>query len=156
MGSSVYRKRIDVHIVADTFIYSRLKETAMMSTDTQIKSENGEGYVTDEHVLVSLLGDHPKTKILAVFLGNADMDFNVTEIADYADLKRDTVYKYLDTLRGWGLVEETRQVGNSHMYSLDTDSDAAQALAETEWRLVEHLAGKEEAGELDDTNNPLP
>jgi len=112
--------------------------------------------VTDEHLLLGALGDHPKTQILAALISAPDKDFNVTEIADYADIKRDTVYKYIDDLRGWGLIERTRKVGNSQMYALNTDSDAAEALSKMKWHLTEHLAEKEASGELDDNNNPLP
>lgn len=127
-----------------------------MHTGAETEEGVDDGYATEEHVLLSVLGDHPKTKLLAVFIGNPQMDFNVTELAEYANLKRDTVYKYLDTLRGWGMVEETRKVGNSQMYSLNTDSEAAESLATFEWKLVEHLGEKEERGELDEHNSPLP
>jgi DNA-binding transcriptional ArsR family regulator len=127
-----------------------------MATDTKPEDPSDEAHVTDEHVLVSVLGDHPKTKILATFIGNPEMDFNVTEIAEYSNLKRDTVYKYLDTLKGWGLIEETRRVGNSQMYALNTENDANEAFAKFEWELLTHLGDKEQAGELDDQNNPLP
>ncbi|WP_058992227.1 helix-turn-helix domain-containing protein [Haloarcula sp. CBA1127] len=129
---------------------------SMLPSENESEGADDGGYVTDDHLLVDVLGGHPKTRILAVFLGNPEMDFNVTEIADYADLKRDTVYKYLDTLRGWGLVEETRRVGNSQMYALNTDSEAAKSLAKAEWKLVELLGQKEEQDQLDEDNNPLP
>jgi len=112
--------------------------------------------VTDRRVLVSVLGDHPKTKILAAFIGNPDIDFNSTKIADYTGLESETVDEYLDTLRGWGLIEETQQRGNSRQYSLNTDSEAAEVLAKFEWKLVEHLGQKEQQGEVDDDNYPLP
>jgi len=112
--------------------------------------------VTERHVLVSVLGDHPKTKILAAFLGNPDIDFNRTKIADYAGLESKTVNEHLDTLRGWGMIEETQQSGDSRQYSLNTDSEAAETLAKFEWKLVDHLGQKEQQGEVDDMNNPLP
>lgn len=117
-----------------------------MSTepDNAGSSDNDEGYVTDSHVLVEALGDHPQTKMLAVFIGNPEMDFNVTEIAKYADLKRDTVYKYLGKLKELDLIEEARKVGNSQMYALNTDNDAAETFAKFEWDLVKNLAESEE------------
>jgi hypothetical protein len=115
----------------------------------------GEVAVTDEHLLLGALGDHPKTQMLAVFRGSPEKDFNVTEIADYAGIKRDTVYKYIDGLRVWGFIEKTRKVGNSQMFALNTESDAAEALSKLEWHLMEHLANKEADSEIDDDNNPL-
>lgn len=118
--------------------------------------EDVDAAVTDRHVLVSVLGDHPKTKILAAFLGNPDIEFSTTKIADHAGLELETVDQYLDTLRGWGVIEETHQSGSSRQYSLNTDSEAAEALAKFEWKLVEHLGQKEQDGEVNDMNQPLP
>ncbi|RLM96985.1 winged helix-turn-helix domain-containing protein [Haloarcula sp. Atlit-7R] len=126
-----------------------------MGKSREPDTENEET-VTEEHLLFGALGDHPKTKTLAALINAPEKDFNITEIADYADIKRDTVYKYIDELRAWGLIEKTRKVGNSQMYALNTDSDAAEALSEMEWHLMEHLAEKEAAGELDIDNNPVP
>ncbi len=47
---------------------------------------NKTGYVTEEHILVDALGDRPKIRLLAVFVGCPDVEFNVTQLADYADL----------------------------------------------------------------------
>jgi DNA-binding transcriptional ArsR family regulator len=125
-----------------------------MDTNTEPSREGGRGD-SSETILLSVLGDHPKTKMLALFIQNSNMDYNVTEIAEKSNLKRDTVYKYLDTLRAWGLVEKTRKVGNSQMFSLNNDSAAAESLAKFEWDLIEHLAEKEDAGELNDNNEPV-
>lgn len=124
--------------------------------DTNERDSGDGGYVTGDHLLTDVLGDHPKTKILAAFVGNPDIDYNVTEIAEASNLKRDTVYKYLDTLRGWGLIKKTRRVGNSQMYALNKESEAAESLAQFEWRLMKHLGAKEQAGELDQENKPKP
>jgi hypothetical protein len=41
------------------------------------------------------------------------------------------------------------------MFSLNNDSAAAESLAKFEWDLIEHLAEKEDAGELNDNNEPV-
>lgn len=110
-----------------------------------------ESYVTDRHVLVSVLGDHPRTKLLAVFIGNAEMSFTAAEAADYAGLSRGTVYEHIPDLTEPGLVEKVGKQGNSKLYRLNTDSDAARALAEFEWRLVEALAENDEDDPAEDT-----
>jgi len=58
----------------------------MSQPDPDNEADAEEAGVSDRHVLLSALGNHPKTKILTVFLDRPDMDFNVTEVADYADL----------------------------------------------------------------------
>ena len=114
------------------------------------------GCVSDEHLMLSVVGDHPKTKLLVIFLDNPEMEFSVGEAAEYANLERETVDEYLDTLRSWGLVSATRTGENSQRYALCTESEAAETLAKFEWLLVKHLAEKEQKGEVDESNDPIP
>jgi len=109
-----------------------------------------------EHLMVSVFGDHPKTKLLVVFLDNPDIDFSIGKAAEYANLERDAVEQYIDTLLGWGLVVKTRTDENSQRYALCTENEATETLVKFEWLLVKHLAEKEQSGEVDENNDPLP
>lgn len=91
----------------------------------------------DGTVLTQALGTHAKVKILAAFLSESDRDLNVTDIARLAGIDRSTLYEHLDDLLAFGLVVETREVGNSTMYQINRESDAAKALAELEWELID-------------------
>lgn len=99
-------------------------------------------------VLVNALGGGARIRILSALLGEYDRDLNVTEIAALADVDDATVYRHLDSLRAWGFVEKTRDVGNSSLYQIDTDSDVVERFARLEHALIEQLAAKETADEL--------
>lgn len=118
-------------------------------------AENIEAAAEDT-IMTDVLGGHAKVRILITLIGEADQDLNATEIARLAGIDRSTFYEHIDDLLGYGLVEQTRQVGNSQMYRINQDSAAAEHLAKMEWELFEVLAEAEEEGRLDDENQPLP
>ncbi|OAQ51390.1 hypothetical protein HTG_17005 [Natrinema mahii] len=83
-----------------------------------------------DNTLTDVLGDHPKVRILAVLLSESRRDLNPSDIARLAGIERSTFYDHRKDLLNYGLIEETRTVGNSTMYQINKDSDAAQALGE--------------------------
>lgn len=98
-------------------------------------------------VVVDVLGDHPKTRILLAALTEPDRDYNVTDLARLADTDRATIYRHLDPLLELELLERTRTVGNAPMYQINHDSDAAAAFARFEWELIRALGEREERDE---------
>jgi DNA-binding transcriptional ArsR family regulator len=109
----------------------------------------------DGTTLVNVLGKEAPVRILAVLTSETDRDLNPTQICEQAGIGSSAFYDHIDALRAWGLVEKTRMAGNSPMYRLNTDSDAAQHLDKFEWALIEHTVEKEERGELDEDNQPI-
>ncbi|RBI59456.1 hypothetical protein DMJ13_22870 [halophilic archaeon] len=109
----------------------------------------------DGTILTDVLGGHAKVKLLVALLSETDRDMNASDISRMAGIDRSTFYDHIDDLRAWGIVEQTRTVGNSKMYRLNTDSEAAKVLGKLEWELLEVLAEKEQAEELDEENRPI-
>ncbi|WP_330631404.1 winged helix-turn-helix domain-containing protein [Halocatena halophila] len=109
----------------------------------------------DGTTLVNLLGTPARVRILAVLTSETDRDLNPTQIMEQAGIGSTAFYDHIDDLRAWGLVEKTRMAGNSPMFRLNTDSEAAQYLGKLEWALIEHTVEKEEAGELNENNQPI-
>lgn len=93
----------------------------------------------DDTVLTDVLGPHAKVRILTVLIANSHRDLNPTEIARLAGIDRSTFYQHIDDLLAYGLVEQSRTVGNSPMYRIDRDSDAAEDLAQLEWDLLDEV-----------------
>ena len=96
-------------------------------------------------VLTEVLGGHAKVKILVALLGENDRDLNVSDIARLAGIDRSTFYEHVDDLVAYGLVEQTRTVGNSKMYRINRDSAAAEDLARMEWDLLEEMPAPRES-----------
>ena len=115
---------------------------------------DGEAY-GESAIIADVLGGGARVKILAVFLGDHDKDLSPSDIARMAGVDRATFYRHIDDLRAWGLVEQTRTVGNSTMYQLNKNSEAAKKLAGFEWELIEYLSEKESKGEISEENRPV-
>lgn len=109
-------------------------------TDTT-NNPDDETYV-DNHILLDVLGDHPRTRMLAVFIGHPNMWFTAAETANYAGLDTDTVHSHLDALHDWEIINTNPE--NDTKYSVNTDNDAAESLAEFEWAILNILADMDE------------
>lgn len=117
---------------------------------------NGEAYA-DGTVLVDVIGHEARIRILEVLLSEADNDMNPSRIVDLAGISTSSFYNHIDELRRWNLVKKTRMAGNSPMYQINKDSEAAQSIAKFVWDLIDYFGEKEQAGELtDDHQLPLP
>ncbi|GAA0288687.1 winged helix-turn-helix domain-containing protein [Halobacterium noricense] len=92
-----------------------------------------------ETVLTDVLGGHAKVRILTALLGEPERDLNATEVARLAGIDRSTFYDHIDDLLAYDVVMETRTVGNSTMYQINRESDAAEDLAQLEWDLLEQV-----------------
>lgn len=103
---------------------------------TTNKSGQGESFA-EQTALTSLLGDHPKVKILAVLLSEG-RDINVSQIAELAGMSRSTVYDHISALQEVGVVKLTRKVGGSPLYEINEESDIAECLAKLEWVLLDY------------------
>jgi len=95
--------------------------------------------LAEDTVLTDVLGTHAKVKLLVMLLSHNDRDLNPTEIARMAGIDRSTFYEHVDDLLAYGMIEQTRTVGNSPMYRINRDSKAAEALAQMEWELLDEV-----------------
>jgi DNA-binding transcriptional ArsR family regulator len=111
-----------------------------MSTSSDTEQTEAAAEAT---VLTDVLGDHPKVEIIVALLAENDRDRNPTEIARLAGIDRTTFYEHVDDLLAYGIVEQTRTVGNSPMYQLDRENPAAEDLAALEWDLFDQIPAAE-------------
>lgn len=99
---------------------------------------SGEAYAEDTP-LTYLFGTPARTKIIGALLSETDRDLNTSDIARLAGVARSTVYDHLDELEALGLVEETRMVGGSPMYQIDTDDELVEHIVEIEGLALKRL-----------------
>ena len=104
---------------------------------TQEDTTNGN--YAENAILTSMLGNHPRVKILAVLL-KTGRDVNVSQIAEQAGMSRSTVYNHIDSLLDIGVIEQTRKIGGSPLYQLDEDSEPAKRLGQLEWSLLDEFS----------------
>lgn len=116
-----------------TDVIERKMGTNTIHADSDTSNPEGE-------VVLGVLGDHPKTRILLALLTDPDRDYNLTDIGRLAGTDRTTVHRHIDSLLEYGIVEKTRKAGNAWMYQINQDNDAAKAFAKFEWEAIRALS----------------
>lgn len=79
--------------------------------------------------LYAVLGDHPRTRILAALL-IADAPMNATELIDSGAISNGAFYNNIDCLVESDAVLEARKVGNSQLYTANNSHPVVSALAD--------------------------
>lgn len=69
-----------------------------------------------------LWGDLPRNRLLDFLGDHPASDYSITELAEHAGLARPTIYSALAELEKAGLVTQTRTLGQSRMFKLNTDN----------------------------------
>lgn len=100
------------------------------------------GSYAENAAITDLIGTHPKAKILASLLSTGT-DVTITQLSELAGVGRTTVYRYLEPMVDLGVVEASREVGNSTFYQLNQDSEVAEKLASLEWALLDEYEQEE-------------
>lgn len=79
-------------------------------------------------MFVDYFGDTPRARILDFLGDHPTSDYNKTDLAAKSGLTRQTIYDALPALLGTGMVIQTRKVGQSQMYRLNTDHDVVRSV----------------------------
>ena len=98
----------------------------------------------DDTPLTHLFGSGARVKIVAALLGEEETDLNVSDIARLAGVARSTVYDHIDELRELGIVEHTRNVGDSPMYRFDAESNVGEYVARLEGVTLSRLLERDD------------
>jgi DNA-binding transcriptional ArsR family regulator len=119
------------------FIGDAVWDTGKMSQHSTRDPTDG-GSFADETPLVELLGDHARPRILAVLTAHKSREFNVSELARYAGVSRNTIYDHIEALEEAGAVE-ARETAQGSRYTL-ADTEVGEKVWELEGVTLSHLA----------------
>lgn len=104
----------------------------------ELEPAGADGSYVEESTLVRLLGTPGKVRIIDVFLGKHYVELSAAQVADLAGIDVSTFHRNVDVLVDLGIVEETRTVGGTQLFSLDTDHPVSKALGRARSELLEH------------------
>ena len=82
----------------------------------------------DGHPYMSVFGSPGRTKVLAAFVSERGRDITISYVAQLAGVARSTVYDHIDELEAMGVIEQTREMGQSKYYAFNNDNDLAHEL----------------------------
>lgn len=69
-----------------------------------------------------------RAKVFDLLLSHPHIDYNISEIAECANVSRGSLNKFIDQLVGYQIIIPTRKIGNSTLYKINLDSPITQAL----------------------------
>jgi len=104
-----------------------------------------ETYAKKEYqsILLKVLGDSPKLRIIDFFLDNSLFDFTKKEVIEALGMSKQTFYKYFADLEKYGVVIASRRIGKATLYKINLENPIVKMLREYEIQLSLQIAEKE-------------
>jgi len=85
-----------------------------------------------ETLLIRMLGNSPKLRILDFFLDNPALDFCKEEAVRELGMGKLTFYKYFKDLEELGAVKVSRKFGKAKLYRINLENPVVRMLAQKE------------------------
>src|SRR6266567_8653520 len=70
-------------------------------------------------MFTDIFGDSPRVRLLDFLADHPDFDYTISQMAEFGEIARPTVYKLLEELLGQDMLTFTRSVGDSKFYRLN-------------------------------------
>jgi len=83
-----------------------------------------------ETIFKQALGDTPKIRVLEFFIEGRELDYNITDIAEGAEIGRTTLFRIFDDLIKTKVIIPTRIIGNAKLYRLNIENPFVKKLVE--------------------------
>lgn len=92
-------------------------------------------------------GDTPRNRLLDFLGDHPASDYSITEMAEKAEISRPTIYRLLPELERTGLIVQTRTLGQSRLFKLNTEDEAVKGVLAADMEQSRRKAAVE-AGEV--------
>ncbi|RJS68856.1 hypothetical protein CW713_08080 [Methanophagales archaeon] len=93
--------------------------------------------VSEESPMQAIFGNHPQVKIIETLVLHPDFDYNLTELAENAEVSRATVFALKDKLLHYGVMKPTKKVGRIQLYRFNKDSPTGKLLNTLSFKLAD-------------------
>lgn len=90
----------------------------------------------------AFFGDTPRNRLLDFLGDHPTSDYPITELAEKSGVSRPTIYEELPELEETGLVEQTRKVGQSRLFKLNTDHPVVREVLTSDVQAVRDEASE--------------
>jgi len=91
------------------------------------------------------LGETATIKILSFFLSSTNCQYTKKEIAKAVNISNQTIYKAIIPLEEFNIINKSRKVGNTFLYSLNTDSKSVKTIKLFNRSIVQQLISHEQS-----------
>ena len=90
-----------------------------------------------------IFGSTPELKTLQFLIAYSHFDYTKKELAEHAGISRQTVYKVLELFLKWGIVKETRKIGNVTLYTLNKKNRLVESFKKFDNEIIDVIAQEE-------------
>lgn len=91
-----------------------------------------------------IFGDNPHTKILEFLANHTRYDYNMSDISKFSGVSRPTTYRVIEYLLKNKLVVKTREMRNSPMYKLNTETEIVRKILKLDFEIGKMIADLED------------
>lgn len=96
-----------------------------------------------QSILLRILGDSPKLRIIDFFLDNPLFDFTKKEVIEALGMSKQTFYKYFPDIEKYGIVEVSRRIGRARLYKINLKHPLVGMLRDYETKVSLQIAEEE-------------
>lgn len=98
----------------------------------------------EESVLGELFGNTPRVQILDAFSDGIGEAWTKKEIQEITGLSKATILSNWAPLEEYGIIKVKKQIGNTKLYTLNTENETTKHFLKFEMSLADHVAPKSE------------
>jgi len=106
----------------------------------------------DLGVLARTISSRAVAQILDFFLDHKEFDYSPAEIAKKTGLSFRTIFRELPILEKYQLIYNSRKIGKTNMYRLNTDFRAVSLLEQFTLEMAQVLAGHDGKNDYEDSS----
>jgi len=93
--------------------------------------------VYEESPMRAIFGVHPQVKVVETLLLHPEFEYNLTELAESAEVSKATIFELKDRLLHYGIIKSTKKVGRIQLYQFDRGSPVGKLLNSLSLKLAD-------------------
>ena len=87
-------------------------------------------------MFTEIFGNSPRVKLLDFLADHVDFDYTISQIEEFTEISRPTLYRLIGELEAEKMISLTRLVGASKFYALDTRNEKVIEMLQMEFEAI--------------------
>lgn len=87
-------------------------------------------------MFTEIFGDSPRVRLLDFLADHVDYDYTISQIQEFTDISRPTIYSLVGELETEKMISLTREVGASKFYGLNTQNEKVIRMLQLEFEAI--------------------
>ncbi len=93
--------------------------------------------VFEDNPMRAIFGFHPQVKVIETLVLHPDFEYNLTELAESAEVSKAMMFELKDKLLHYGIMKPTKKVGRIQLYQFYKDSPVGKLLNSLSYKLAD-------------------